>query len=194
MSFEDKETSKTTSTAQDKEERFLICPICDGINPAGSKFCEHCWGAALNQDKAYTKEELVQVLEERDRYHKKRRRIRMGIFGSVGVVIVVLAALFVVNYTDVIAKPEADLNSNPLPGDWSMYRYDLAHTASYGTNTVIPQGKLKWSFTTDAAIHSSPAVENGKVFIGSQDHNFYALNQDTGDLEWKVETGSRKGI
>ena len=37
---------------------------------------------------------------------------------------------------------------------------------------------------------SSPAVANGVVYIGSWDHNLYALKANTGALLWKYTTGS----
>ena len=33
---------------------------------------------------------------------------------------------------------------------------------------------LKWSYTTGSHVVSSPAVANGVVYIGSEDHNVYA--------------------
>jgi hypothetical protein len=38
---------------------------------------------------------------------------------------------------------------------------------------------LKWSYTTGGTVQSSPAVANGVVYIGSADHNVYALNART---------------
>ncbi len=37
---------------------------------------------------------------------------------------------------------------------------------------------------------SSPAVENGIVYIGSGDHNVYAIDAKTGGLRWKFTTGN----
>ncbi len=37
---------------------------------------------------------------------------------------------------------------------------------------------------------SSPAVANGMVYVGSGDHNVYALDERTGALRWKFETGN----
>ncbi len=36
---------------------------------------------------------------------------------------------------------------------------------------------------------SSPIVDNGSVYVGSGDHNVYALDVTTGALKWKFETG-----
>jgi outer membrane protein assembly factor BamB len=40
------------------------------------------------------------------------------------------------------------------------------------------------SYTTGNGIESSPAVANGVVYVGSVDHNVYALNASTGALLW----------
>ena len=37
--------------------------------------------------------------------------------------------------------------------------------------------------------HSSPAVANGVVYVGSYDNNVYALNASTGALLWQYTTG-----
>jgi uncharacterized repeat protein (TIGR01451 family) len=37
---------------------------------------------------------------------------------------------------------------------------------------------------------SSPAVVSGAVYVGSSDHNVYALNANTGALLWKYDTGA----
>ena len=63
-------------------ERWVICPVCGKPNPEGTRFCEYCWGAAINQDNPLTSEELekeLQRLEDRAppkdkiRYCRNRR-------------------------------------------------------------------------------------------------------------------------
>jgi outer membrane protein assembly factor BamB len=39
----------------------------------------------------------------------------------------------------------------------------------------ISNGKLKWKFRSGGPITSSPIVANDIVYIGSFDHNLYAL-------------------
>ena len=53
-----------------------------------------------------------------------------------------------------------------------------------------------WVFSTGTGknsiatwIVSSPAVANGIVYIGSDDHKIYALNAETGALIWNYTTG-----
>ena len=48
---------------------------------------------------------------------------------------------------------------------------------------------LKWSYAT-GGVDSSPAVANGVVYVGSYDHNGYALNARTGAKLWSYTTGN----
>ena len=42
----------------------------------------------------------------------------------------------------------------------------------------------------ESGIHSSPTVVNGIVYFGSQDHNLYAVDTDTGTKLWEFRTNS----
>lgn len=50
-------------------------------------------------------------------------------------------------------------------------------------------GDKIWDITTQGWVHSSPAVANGIVYIGSYDDNVYALNATTGEEIWVYTTG-----
>lgn len=50
-------------------------------------------------------------------------------------------------------------------------------------------GGLIWCYETKGSVQSSPAVANGKVFVGSMDYNIYCLDGDNGDLIWSYGTG-----
>ena len=43
---------------------------------------------------------------------------------------------------------------------------------------------LKWYFTANAAIQTSPLVYGNYVFFGSDDGRFYALDESNGDIIW----------
>ena len=47
----------------------------------------------------------------------------------------------------------------------------------------------RWVFKTDRKISGSPAVVDGKVYIGSDDHNLYCLDAYTGQKIWNFTTG-----
>jgi len=171
-------------------ERWVICPVCHKVNPAGIRFCEHCWGAAIHQDTPLTTEEMEEVTRRREAYLKRRKRIKLAAISLVSLVFLVAVFLILYNFSDIIVKPPQDVNSNSLPGDWAMFRHDLAHSGSAEPTGILPQGTLKWIFSTGAPIHSSPAVADGTIYIGSQDFKLYALDADTGDKRWEYQTGS----
>ena len=173
-----------------EEKLWIVCPICHKANPAGAQFCEHCWGAALHPDNALTTEELNEVTRHRQAYLKHKKRIKIAVI-SLSIMSVLLATfLGIYNLSDVIVKPSQSLNSNSLPGEWAMFHHDLGHSGSAEATSSIPQGTLKWSFQAGAPIHSSPAVANGLIYVGSQDSKFYALDANTGAKRWEYEAGS----
>ena len=53
-------------------------------------------------------------------------------------------------------------------------------------------GALKWKFKTDARVTSSPSVALGKIYFGSYDGNFYAIDASSGQLSWKFSTGGER--
>jgi outer membrane protein assembly factor BamB len=55
---------------------------------------------------------------------------------------------------------------------------------------VTPQGFVKWRFAAKRKVFTSPAVgDDGRVFLGSQDHHAYALTPQGGPL-WSVDLGA----
>jgi outer membrane protein assembly factor BamB len=44
---------------------------------------------------------------------------------------------------------------------------------------------------TGDTIQAAPAISNGKVFVGSGDKHFYALDLKSGDKLWAVEGGDK---
>jgi len=120
-------------------------------------------------------------------YYKRRK-----IYGIITISLVFLLIVFLVLYhfTDVIFGPPEGLSAVSAVGEWAMFHHDLERTGSTGPSGVLPQGKLRWLFSTSGAIHSSPAVANGTVYIGSWDGRFYALDAATGDKLWEFQTGA----
>ncbi len=57
------------------------------------------------------------------------------------------------------------------------------------TDTPQPDpGSLYWSFQTGDAIWGAPTVQDGVVYIGSDDKNLYALDASSGEVKWKFAT------
>jgi outer membrane protein assembly factor BamB len=46
-----------------------------------------------------------------------------------------------------------------------------------------------WVYVTGGAVVSRPVQADGTIYVGSDDHNVYALNATTGQLRWKYSTG-----
>ncbi|HEU5420689.1 MAG TPA: PQQ-binding-like beta-propeller repeat protein, partial [Streptosporangiaceae bacterium] len=82
---------------------------------------------------------------------------------------------------------------------WPAYLFGARHpSATTGPATITPgnAGSLQaaWTFQEQPPASStqppggfsaSPTVADGMVFIGSQDGDFYALRESTGQLVWK---------
>jgi len=168
-------------------KRWLLCPVCHQVNPEGTQYCRHCWGAALRLVRPMSSQEVERALSR-----LKRRRIikviTISLVSLITFVSVVYASLYY--FTDVVFGPPQGLSSDPPPGDWAMFRRDLSHSGAAESGDTLPQGTLKWVFSTDAPIHSSPAVVDGIVYVGSRDFKLYAVDAATGAKRWEYKTGS----
>ncbi len=71
---------------------------------------------------------------------------------------------------------------------WPKFRRDAAQT---GRSPVRPStsGGRRWVFPTGKGIFSSPVIgHDGRVYVGSADRSFYALERD-GTMAWAFATG-----
>lgn len=75
--------------------------------------------------------------------------------------------------------------------DDAMFRGNLEHSGTYSNATAATTNTLKWKFHTKGEVISSPAIANGLAYVGSTDHNLYAIDIQTGNLKWKFLTDSR---
>ena len=75
--------------------------------------------------------------------------------------------------------------------DAPMFRNDLAHSGVYAAAGVPKLKGVKWTFHTRGEVVSSPAVVDGVIYVGSNDGNLYALDQQTGAKKWAFSTGAR---
>jgi len=173
-----------------EEELWVICPVCHKANPAGTRYCEYCWGAVIHPDVPMTSEEVEEAQRRRQAYLKRQRIIKSITVGLGSLAVLFIIYIILYYSSDIVSRPPQEVNSNSLPGEWAMFRYDLNHSGSSGSIDTLPEGKQKWAFSTGAAIHSSPAVADGIVYVGSQDSVLYALNADTGAKNWEFVTSS----
>ena len=77
------------------------------------------------------------------------------------------------------------------PQNAPMFRGDLAHSGIYAALGVPKLTGIKWTFRTGGEVVSSPAIVDGVVYVGSNDGNLYAIDQQTGTQKWKFPTEAR---
>jgi eukaryotic-like serine/threonine-protein kinase len=75
--------------------------------------------------------------------------------------------------------------------DVPMFRGNPQHTGVFDTAGVTKLGGMKWKFHTGGMLIGSPAVVGGRVYFGSDDGNFYAVDAESGAQKWKFEARSR---
>jgi hypothetical protein len=80
--------------------------------------------------------------------------------------------------------------------DWPMFGFNAQNTRfNPYENTISPSNVgslvLDWSYRTGGMVTGgTPAIANGVVYVGSWDHNLYALNAQTGARLWSYTTGN----
>jgi outer membrane protein assembly factor BamB len=105
----------------------------------------------------------------------------------------ILSGEFIDTYDDyVIAKDENLVtiwnNIRVMADHWTMFHHDARHTGS-SYSTAPDNNNVLWNYTTGGAVSSSPAVANGKIFVGSHDGKIYCLDEDDGEEIWSYATG-----
>jgi outer membrane protein assembly factor BamB len=123
----------------------------------------------------------------REARRKRRRIIIISVLSALAVLLVILGLN---NFTDIFSKPVKALNSLPSSGDWAMFGRDLSHSASINSSGPSLQGTVKTVLSSGAAMHSSPAIANGIVYVGSRDFKLYAIDASTGKELWEFQAGS----
>jgi outer membrane protein assembly factor BamB len=76
----------------------------------------------------------------------------------------------------------------PATGGWK-FRADLNNTGVYDDGGTRPSNAMRWNFTTEDSVLSSPAIAYGSVYVGSDDKSLYALDESTGEELWSFATG-----
>ncbi len=56
---------------------------------------------------------------------------------------------------------------------------------SFAANT----GRLLWKLQTGGPVHSSPAIDGARVYVGSEDGHLYAVDAVTGNVAWSQSIG-----
>ena len=70
-----------------------------------------------------------------------------------------------------------------------VFHANTAHTGFYTGKNYTSFGSSKWKFKSKGKIFSSPAISKGVAYFGSEDHNLYAIDINTGKQLWTFATG-----
>jgi outer membrane protein assembly factor BamB len=112
-------------------------------------------------------------------------RPRIGVTYKVGIALAFAGAMAAVLLLTV-RHAHGQLASAP----WPMFHHDLAHTGLSEYDTSSNPGTLKWAFSGEGSIDSSPVVgADGTIYVGSENGNLYAVNPD-GTQKWHLATGT----
>lgn len=71
----------------------------------------------------------------------------------------------------------------------AMFHGGESHGGVFPVKEYKGFGGPKWKFKTNGKIFSSPVVNDGVAYVGSEDQNLYAIEVETGTLKWKFPTG-----
>ena len=71
-----------------------------------------------------------------------------------------------------------------LKSSWPMFHTGVT------TSTGPTSNQSLWSYIAGGKLWSSPAVADGMVYVGSYDHQVYALDATSGILVWNFTTGN----
>jgi polyvinyl alcohol dehydrogenase (cytochrome) len=111
-----------------------------------------------------------------------------------------LSAIFLLSTAALFAQTPCP--SSTFAGTWNGWGANTGNTRYQPTTTITPGNvgtlELKWSFGMQGArsAFGQPTIVNGRVFIGADTGQIYALNATTGCVHWtyKADTGVRTAI
>lgn len=113
-------------------------------------------------------------------------------------------ALSVGEKTKISYCPEIKVDDEVKRGEIGSWGMSLGNNRAIDAATAnlnvsdVPALKVKWAFAYPGATQarSQPIVQNGKIFVGSQDGTVYALDLDSGCAHWtfKADTEVRHAL
>ena len=91
-------------------------------------------------------------------------------------------------YTIALASALVASASSIALADWPTFRGDAARTGI--AHEAVPDAlRIAWSRQLGESVDSSPAVANGRVYVGADNGFLYCLDADDGSELWRAATG-----
>src|SRR5437016_4082780 len=87
-----------------------------------------------------------------------------------------------------LASAVAIASARAHGASWPMFRGEPA-LRGVALGSLPSKLQLAWSFKTGGPVKSSPAIEQDKVFVGSNDESVYGLSFAAGKRLWAFKTG-----
>ncbi|MCK5642077.1 MAG: PQQ-binding-like beta-propeller repeat protein, partial [Gammaproteobacteria bacterium] len=75
-------------------------------------------------------------------------------------------------------------------GGTAMFRGDISHTGQMSSSGPTSLDTLVWKQNFPDKVYASPVSDGENVYLGCKDGQLYALNQNTGKIQWSFRTGS----
>ena len=167
-------------------DRVLVCPVCGHFNAVGSARCTECRLSLTGADP-------VSLMEAEESARRRRTTLRRRWalrYGLVGLVALAIAGW--IGYVNLapfasLDPPTSTISAVPGEREWAMFRRDPAHTGADVLGGAVPYGQVMWQFKAREPIRTSPALVDGRVYIGTGDHRVVALEARTGEIVWEHE-------
>lgn len=95
-----------------------------------------------------------------------------------------------VHITPLTLTPGSTTPVPPNAADWTMYHADQARTG-FVADAPDPRTLTSlWKQSLDGAVYAEPLVVNGKVLVATEHNTIYALDAQTGQVQWKTNLGN----
>jgi outer membrane protein assembly factor BamB len=173
----------------------LFCRVCGAGTKPGSRFCKGC-GAALQGAGAFPDPTSGAPVDEGNK--KTEQLLPFAAAGALVLALIVAIGSYLIT-RDTGPSPDSPVPVGPtepgpgiqkFPSDaFVMFRGNAQHTGTFDAQIPEELTEYRWKFKTMGEVFSSPALSEGRVFVGSKDQNIYALDASTGVQKWKFTTG-----
>lgn len=167
-------------------DRVLVCTVCGHFNALDSARCAEC-RLSLADAGPVSLQEAQESARRRRAALRRRLILRFALVGLVVAVLVIWVGYVNLDPFVSLDPPTSTIGAVPGEREWAMFRRDPAHTGADVHGGAVPYGQVMWQFGSGEPIRTSPALVDGRVYIGTGDHRVVALEARTGGIVWEHE-------